>query len=221
MFDRACGARPRLTAPGRPSGRSRCERRGAPIVPRASRGLRHLTLHVGSRLQGASVLLLLPGPAERPVENLLHGAHRDPIVIRTDQEVEPNERSTNEFELGTGRVFELRDLESLAQLVPSTDPLGAGAATLRPILMREFMGRSAVLQQSRLTTTKRFVLRPERYRRSRFHGPNRRPALGSSVEECILQQHSAVIHRRGGDGDGPRRRPAGQGVFSDLIAVAR
>ena len=54
--------------------------------------LHQLGLHASAPLERASVLLLLPRPAEYPVEDLLDGTQGDPIVIGTDQEVEPDER---------------------------------------------------------------------------------------------------------------------------------
>jgi hypothetical protein len=44
-------------------------------------GLREGSLHVGSLLERAFVLSLLPRPAEHAVENLDAGTQRDPTVL--------------------------------------------------------------------------------------------------------------------------------------------
>jgi hypothetical protein len=106
------------------------------------------------------VLLPLPRPAEYAVEDLLAGTPGDTIIIRGDQETEPDERPIKELELGRDEVLEPRNLKPLSELLPSAHLLGTGAATFCPILMGEFMGCGAVLQQSDLCAAGAPVVRP-------------------------------------------------------------
>src|SRR5215218_4611281 len=95
------------------------------------------------------MLMLLPRPAERSVEHLLDGTQGDPIVLGTEQEVEPNERSIEKLGLGHGQVFQLRDVELLPQLLSFADLLRTGLATSCAILRRASVGCGAVLEQAR------------------------------------------------------------------------
>jgi len=114
----------------------------------------------------AAVLISLPWPAECAVEHLLHGTQGDSIVIGTDQEVEPGERSIEELGLGRSQVFELRDVELLPQLFASADLLCTGVATSCSILTRECVSCGAVLEQAGLF---------------KGHSPHRRCALDGAV----------------------------------------
>jgi hypothetical protein len=96
------------------------------------------------------MLLSLPWPAERAVEDLLDGTQSDPIVLRTNQEIETGERSIEQLELGRSQVFEFRAVELLAQLFASADLLGTGVATSCAIRWRESVGWGAVFEQVRL-----------------------------------------------------------------------
>jgi hypothetical protein len=87
-----------------------------------------------------TVLLLLPRPPERAVEHLFDSTHGDPIVLGTDQEVEPGERSIEKLGLGRLQVLELRAVELLPQLFAFEDLLSTGAATSCAILSRKYVG---------------------------------------------------------------------------------
>ena len=88
-------------------------------------------LHVGPLLER---VMSLPWPAERAVEHLLDGTQGDPIVLGTDQEVEPGERSIEKLGIGRGQVFELRDVELLSELFTSAHLLSTGLTTSCAIL---------------------------------------------------------------------------------------
>ena len=47
----------------------------------------------------------LPWLAECSVEHLFDGTQGDPIVLGSDQEVEPGERSLEKLGLGRGQIF--------------------------------------------------------------------------------------------------------------------
>jgi hypothetical protein len=73
-------------------------------------------------------VLTLPWPAERAIEHLLDGTQGDPIVLGTEQEVEPGERSIEKLGLGRGQVFKLRAAELLPQLFAPADLLSTGVS---------------------------------------------------------------------------------------------
>jgi hypothetical protein len=78
------------------------------------------------------------------------GTQGDAIVLRTDQEVERDERLIEEFGPGRGQVFELGDVELVPQLLASADLLRTDVATSCAIPWRELVGRGAVLEEARL-----------------------------------------------------------------------
>ena len=83
---------------------------------------------------------MLPWPAECAVEHFFDGTQGDPIVLGSNYEVEPGERSIEKLWLGGGQLFTVRDVELFPQLSASADLLRTGVATSYAILTRERVG---------------------------------------------------------------------------------
>jgi hypothetical protein len=74
-------------------------------------------------------------------------------------------------EFGRREVVEMRNLESLSQLLAPAHLLGTGAATFCPILAREFVGWGAVLEQARWFGVRPLAVRSDNDLRSGLHVP--------------------------------------------------
>jgi hypothetical protein len=162
------------------SPRSRCDLRGAPAARRASRApeqARHPCC------AARPIRTLLPRPAESAVEHLLDGTQGDPIVVGTNQGIEPNERSIEKLDLGRGQVLVPRNVELLPQLLGSAALLGTGVPTSCAILTRERVGCGAVFEQARLLNFIRLARRSGKSSRAGVHTPDRRCALDGGVEK--------------------------------------
>jgi hypothetical protein len=137
--------------------------------------------------------MLLPRPAERSVEHLLDRTQGDPIVLGTEQEVEPGERSIEKLGLGSNEVSELRAVELLPQLFAFADLPCTDVATSGAILTRECVGCGAVFEQARLPVARWPAGWSERSLRAGLHAPHRRRALDDAVGSyCLPLQGSRM-----------------------------